>query len=209
MIMAGGMGSRLGFNAEKPLLEINGRKMISYVIDALLEASIDEIFAAVSPRTPETRDYLIANYSDTVKIIEAPGTGYVSDYIFAAEKLGIKEPFLLVMADLPLITGDIIKEILEVYRKASKPALAVYVPLSIYKELGLKPGTVFKKMNRLLVPGGVNILHGALIRDEQDEYVLITRRKELAINVNTLDDLKFVEKYVEGSKCQKREKQKV
>lgn len=195
MIMAGGMGCRLGLDEEKPLLEIRGKKMISCVVEALFNTSIERIFAVVSPRTPGTREYLEANYQNRVSVIEAPGAGYVPDYVFAAEKLGLREPFLLIMADLPLITSEIIEEIMEAYWRADKPALAVYVPLSLYKELGLSPSIVFRKQKMLLVPCGLNILHGAKIREEQEEYVYISARKELAVNVNTMGDLEFVERY--------------
>ncbi len=191
--MAGGAASRLGLNIEKPLLEIKGKKMIDYVLEALLSTSIEEIYAVVSPSTLKTREYLEKNYPD-IKVIEAPGRGYIADYIYAVEKIGLREPFLLVAGDLPLITGEIIEEIIGIYRSVNKPALAVYVPLSLFEELGLRPTIVLEKFKVQVVPSGVNILNGAIILKEQEEYVYISKRIELAVNVNTFDDLKFAEK---------------
>lgn len=193
ILMAGGAASRLGLNIEKPLLEIKGKKMIDYVLEALLSTSIEEIYAVVSPSTLKTREYLEKNYPD-IKVIEAPGRGYIADYIYAVEKIGLREPFLLVAGDLPLITGEIIEEIIGIYRSVNKPALAVYVPLSLFEELGLRPTIVLEKFKVQVVPSGVNILNGAIILKEQEEYVYISKRIELAVNVNTFDDLKFAEK---------------
>jgi adenosylcobinamide-phosphate guanylyltransferase len=194
--MIGGAASRLRLNVEKPLLELKGKKMIDYIIKALNCTSIQEIYAAVSPHSPKTREYLEENHSN-IKIIETKGRGYIVDYTYAVEKINLREPFLIIAGDLPLITSEIIEEIIEVYRRVNKPALAVYVPLILFEELGLKPTAVFEKLNIKVVPSGVNILHGAWIHEiheEQEEYVYISRRVELAVNVNTLDDLKLAEK---------------
>ena len=56
IIMAGGLGSRLGMG-EKPCVNILHKPLITYVIDALQEASgIDKIYVAVSPATPHYRE---------------------------------------------------------------------------------------------------------------------------------------------------------
>ncbi|MEM2924671.1 MAG: NTP transferase domain-containing protein [Methanocellales archaeon] len=195
ILMAGGKGSRLSLNVEKPLIEVRGRKLIDYVIKALYNPSIDEILAVVSPSTLKTREYLREKYPD-IKVIVAPGKGYIADYIYAVEKTGLREPFLLLAGDLPLITSAIIEEIIGAYFKVNKPALAVYVPLSLFEELGLKPTIVLEKFKIKLVPSGINILHGAWIREEQEEYVYISNKVELAVNLNTLDDLKFAEEFL-------------
>lgn len=195
ILMAGGAGSRLGLNVEKPLLEVRGRKLIDYVIQALLNSSIEEIFAILSPSALKTREYLEKSYPN-IKVVEAPGKGYIADYIYAVEKTGLREPFLLLAGDLPLITSVIIEEIIEVYGSVNKPALAVYVPLSLFEELGLKPSIVLEKFNIKVVPSGINILHGGRIHEEQEEYVYISKKVELAVNLNTLDDLKFAEEFL-------------
>ena len=57
--MAGGKGRRMKLSVEKPLIEINGIKMIEYVIRALNGSSkIDRIFVAISPNSPETEIWL-------------------------------------------------------------------------------------------------------------------------------------------------------
>ena len=47
LIMAGGKGTRMDLDYEKPMIKVNGRPMISYVIEALIESEfIDKILVA-------------------------------------------------------------------------------------------------------------------------------------------------------------------
>jgi adenosylcobinamide-phosphate guanylyltransferase len=48
------------------------------------------------------------------------------------------------------------------------------------------------------VPSGINILDGADIRTEQEDYHLILERIELAVNVNVTEDLMLCEKIMQG-----------
>ena len=59
LVMAGGKGTRMDLDCEKPLIEVNSKPMISYVIEALINSEyIDNILVAVSPNTPLTSKYL-------------------------------------------------------------------------------------------------------------------------------------------------------
>ncbi|MDD2665952.1 MAG: NTP transferase domain-containing protein [Methanocellales archaeon] len=192
LVMAGGPGTRL-CRGEKPLIELQGRAMISYVLDALLQSEkVDEIFVVTSPHTLKTKKHLEGKFP----VIETRGVGYVPDLIEAAEILGLKSPFLIVMADLPLLDSKLIDEVICVYQKANKPALSVYVPLKVCNEIGRRPDIVLNREGRLIVPVGLNILDGRLIREEQDEHLLIMGEPALAVNVNTTDDLKIWERFV-------------
>ena len=55
LIMAGGKGTRMNLDCEKPMVEVNNKPMINYVVDALLESRyVDKILVAVSDNTPLT-----------------------------------------------------------------------------------------------------------------------------------------------------------
>ncbi len=191
MVMAGGPGTRLG-RGEKPLIELQGSPMISYVLAALLKSEkVDEIFVVTSPHTLKTKKYLEGNFP----VIQTKGVGYISDLIEATEILGLKSPFLIVMADLPLLDAKLIDEVICVYLKVNKPALSVYVPLKVCNEIGRRPDIVLNREGQLIVPVGVNILDGRLIQEEQDEHLLIMEEPALAVNVNTAADLKIWERF--------------
>jgi adenosylcobinamide-phosphate guanylyltransferase len=104
------------------------------------------------------------------------------------------------MADLPLLTGEILGEVLEVYEERSEPALSVHTPLSLHSKLGRRPDALFHYRGQLIVPAGVNILLGREIEKEQEDYHLILERYEIAVNVNTHQDLVLCEEMLTDMK---------
>ncbi len=191
VVMAGGMGKRLGLE-EKPLTAILGKPMISYVIEALLSSkNIERIFVATSPRVNRTNLWLIdfIKQHRNVNLIKTKGDGFVNDMESAVEEAHITGSVLITMADLPLITPALIDRTIEKYREVNTPALSVHMKLEVCTRLGLRPDTVFHKNGGFIVPCGINILDAGRIREEQDDYNLILDEKELALNVNTRDDL--------------------
>ena len=186
LIMAGGKGTRMEMDVEKPLVEINGKPMIQYVINALKNTDkINKIIVATSKNTPETKIFLSKHGID---IIETPGDGYVHDLGFIISNFQLDDVLLTITADLPLITSDIIDYVLEEYAKSDKPAMSVLVPIDVFKKYNIKPTMMFEN----LIPSGLNILRS--INKTQDEKVLIIGRIELALNINTCEDIKLLKK---------------
>ncbi len=199
VVMAGGMGKRLGLD-EKPLTLIRGRPMISCVLEALLGSdNIGRIFIATSPRVEKTNLWLqdFIKHHGNVRIILTKGDGFVNDMASAVEEAGITGSVLITMADLPLITSALIDRIIEKYRDMNTPALSVHMGLDAFTKLGLRPDTVFHKNGDFIVPCGINILEAGRIREVQEDYNLILDDDELAINVNTPEDLAACEQYLE------------
>ena len=200
IVMAGGMGKRLGLE-EKPLTLILGKPMISYVIEALLSSkNIERIFIATSPRVNRTNLWLIdfIKQHRNVRMIKTKGDGFVNDMASAVEEAGITGSVLITMADLPLITPALIDRTIEKYIEVKTPALSVHMKLEVCTLLGLRPDTVFHKNGGFIVPCGINILDVERIREEQEDYNLILDDEELALNVNTVDDLAACKRYLEG-----------
>ena len=188
LIMAGGKGTRMELDVEKPLVKINEKPMIQYVIDALKNTDkINKIIAATSKNTPETRNFLDKQGID---VIETPGDGYVNDLGFIISNFELDDVLLTVTSDLPLINSDIIDYVLEEYKRSKKPAMSVLVPVHVFENYGIKPTMVFEN----LIPSGLNILRS--INKTQDEKVLIIERIELALNINTCEDIKLLKKLV-------------
>ncbi|ADE35846.1 NTP transferase domain-containing protein [Methanohalophilus mahii] len=188
-IMAGGQGLRLGMG-EKPCVDILGKPMICYVVDALEESeSIGDVYVTVSPFTPHTEEVIENRYGGNVKTIDTAGDNYVGDMVYAVEQANVAEPLMVIMSDLPLITADLIDSIVEEYYRCGKPSMSVFIPLSLCKKVGLRPDTVFNWSGNLIVPTGINILDGSKIREEQEYYNYLLEDPEVALNVNTAEDL--------------------
>lgn len=199
ILMAGGKGTRLKSNIEKPLFKFKSKTLIDHVLDNLSNSKhIEKIVVATSPHTPKTTQYIakkiknnvnnLPNYNNKLieKYIETPGKGYTKDLSFLLEKFekNSKSDILLIInADLPFVSSDIIDEILEKYFKSEKIAMSVQVPIAIFNNYGIKPSWVLND----LVPSGLNILISQNI--EQIEEQLIIPKVELALNINSLDDI--------------------
>jgi adenosylcobinamide-phosphate guanylyltransferase len=194
LVMAGGKGSRLRMG-EKPLVKLFGRSLIDYVVSAVLDSSADRIFVAVTENVPLTRKWALER---ELGVVDTKGKGFVADMVEAVEKAEVKEPILIIMADLPLITPDLIDEIMETYEERPEPALSTHTPLNLHSRLGRRPDSLFNYRGQLIVPSGINILDGADIREEQEDYHLIMERIELAVNVNLVEDLKLCESIIQG-----------
>lgn len=186
VIMAGGKGTRMKYPQEKPLININGKPMIGYVIDALNNSNIDDIIVSTTPNTPRTKEYA---QKKGIEVIETPGDGYVEDLGVIISELDSNSILLTISADLPLLSSDLINFVLTEYEKCEKPAMCVALPVEIFENNNLKPSMVFDG----IVPSGLNILR--CINKIQDEEVLILSEIELALNINTCEDIKFIEKF--------------
>jgi adenosylcobinamide-phosphate guanylyltransferase len=192
--MAGGRGSRLKMG-EKPLVTLFGRPLIDYVALALEDSSVDRIFVATTENVPRTQKWAIER---GLTVIETGGYGYVADMIEAVKTAEVTDPIMIIMADLPLVTSDLIDEIIEVYEGRPEPALSTHTPLDLHSRLGRRPDSLFNYQGRLIVPAGINVLDGAEIEKEQEDFHLILERIELAVNVNVAGDLMLCEKIMQG-----------
>lgn len=185
VIMSGGKGTRLKADVEKPLFKLRGKPLIDYVIKNLSDSKfIDKIFVAVSPNTPTTTKYL-TSLDSSFEIIDTPGTDYLNDLSFILdffEKKSKDDTLLVINADLPFISSDLIDYVVEYYLSLNVESLSTLVPVEIFKELNLLYSYDFNG----LVPSGLNILKTRNVIQEEENLIL--SKVELAININTLQD---------------------
>jgi len=192
LVMAGGKGTRMKTDREKPLTLLSGKPVIQYVLEALENSSmVDKTVVATSSQTPQTtlfvEDIMLNNPS--IGILNTPGSGYIEDLSYLLSQDDFKDEIIVTIAsDLPLITGEIIDQVMEEYQKSSKPAMSVMVPVELFHEYDLQPSLVLGKV----VPSGLNILRGK--DTEQDEEVLVLDKIELALNINSPEDIICLEK---------------
>lgn len=192
--MAGGKGKRLGINVEKPLLRIGDEPIIKRIIDVLKGIpSIRKIVVTVSPHTPSTRAYLSS--INGIYVLETNGVGYHEDLKKSIKALGTGT-FIIISADLPFLSSNIINFIIEKYLEEKKPALTVMVPLDGLLRHGLVPTYIVKLKGSCFVPCGINVIDGAKIDEPYiDEAILIMEDSRLYFNINTLLDYSKALKY--------------
>ena len=119
LVMAGGRGSRLKMG-EKPLVTLFGRPLIDYVTAALRGSQVQRILVATTDNVPKTRLWA---ESRELEVVETAGRGFVADMVSAVLAAGITDPVMIVMADLPLVTADLIDDIVDIYEQRPEPAL--------------------------------------------------------------------------------------
>jgi len=194
LVMAGGRGSRMALPEEKPLIKVGGKPVIEYVLDALKKAKkVNSIVVAVSDNTPKTTEVLSER---SISVIQTPGKDFVSDMGYAVKTLKL-QTILAIGADFPLITGKVIDAIVGYYKQCKKPALSVAVSMEKKHRLGLSGKYGFELNGKLLVPAGINIIDGRRIDEEElDEEIYVLDRKEVAVNINTVEELEIAEDFL-------------
>lgn len=178
LLMCGGRGTRLRppVDAEKPLVTVGDSPMIGHVIEALRASHVEEVFAAVSPATPSTADWVAERTAVTG--IETPGDGYVADLTTALER--VETPIVTVTADLPLLTGHLVDRTIEA---AGGESVTVCVPLSVAEEVGASADTTVDHEGRTVVPTGLNVVGSG------SGQRVVWDSQRLALNVNKPTDI--------------------
>lgn len=110
IIMAGGLGSRMGGRTEKLLLEYR-KPVVLHVVDALRgSGAFSEVIAAVSPNAPRTAGILAEH---GIRTVQTSGGGYSLDLgAMLSEAAG---GVLVVPGDLPLLDAEIVRCVVSLY----------------------------------------------------------------------------------------------
>lgn len=189
LIMAGGKGTRMGSSVEKPLVSIDGKTMLERVVEALKAAAgIEEIFVATSPNALRAEELAL---SLGLKVIRTRGRDYVSDAQQAIRTL-VPRVVLVMSADLPLISSTSIDDIIDHYYECGKPSLKV-VTSTNGNNYDAKDGSRGTEQRERVRPAGINVIDSRHI-DELviDEAELLVNSEEVAVNINTLEDLEKI-----------------
>jgi adenosylcobinamide-phosphate guanylyltransferase len=193
LIMAGGAGTRFN-RGEKPLITLNGRPLISYVVDAFAGAGCDPIVAA-SFRTPMTLNWCRAH---GIGYCKTDGTGYIDDMVSAVRMLDEEKPLFVSVSDIPCITPDIIRSVADAYRAGRKDAASTWVPAMLVKSSRESMPYHEEIHGVTACPAGMNILRGDIIGQSQDEMQILLHEPRLALNVNTQADLAEAEAFLKN-----------
>jgi adenosylcobinamide-phosphate guanylyltransferase len=190
--MCGGRASRMQQQEgiEKPLLKVDGVAMVERVILALASSDrFDRIVAAVSPNTPKTNEFL---KSKGIEIIGTTGDGYSKDLSYVLSKLK-PQKVMTVPGDIPLLKSQIVNEILNTIddKQAQEPAISIMLEKGFVESIGVKPSIVLNQYCH----SGITIFNTMAVGTEPvEEGYLVMNRKEIALNVNTKEELELAEK---------------
>ena len=184
LVMAGGKGTRMKSNEEKLLLPYK-QPLVLHVIDALKNSNcFEKIIAATSPNSPQTKNILVEN---NITIIETSGEGFVTDLNNILKQL---DDFVLVSSgDLPLLDGDIIKQIIDNVNH-DKTWTSIVSTKSFQNSLNLEPECISTLNDEDYAHTGISIVNASKISnlDTIEEDYLIIDDKRVCFNINTKNE---------------------
>ena len=184
LVMAGGKGTRMKSNEEKLLLPYK-QPLVLHVIDALKNSNcFEKIIAATSPNSPQTKNILVEN---NITIIETSGEGFVTDLNNILKQL---DDFVLVSSgDLPLLDGDIIKQIIDNVNH-DKTWTSIVTTKSFQNSLNLEPECISTLNDEDYAHTGISIVNASKISnlDSIEEDYLIIDDKRVCFNINTKNE---------------------
>ncbi len=199
--MAGGKGTRFRKDTEKPMAQFMGKPLIGRVIEATKESKkISETIVAVTEYSPNTAKEAT---KASVKVVETDGKGYHTDLQQAVQDANLKCPVLIVSADLPLLTGEFLDEIIGKYEEADKPALTVLIPEEAFRKYNISAASPFEYEGKMYAVSGINIIDGQRILEEQEQEVIVSSRAEAVFTVNSTKDLETAKNYLQQTKQNK------
>jgi adenosylcobinamide-phosphate guanylyltransferase len=219
VLMCGGKGTRikstLGYKTEKPLIILKNKPLVEYLINALNQTnSFEKIFAAVSNNTQKTREFINASFQNKILLLETSGIEYSEDYLkvikyfkntpFEKEKEKEFKKILFLPIDIPLISPEILKQIIQMQQE--KPCLTIIVEKDFVKNHGITPSSyefIFDQKNccysgiSLIDVSKIYIDDSKKVQLIEEEYVILNNRG-VACNINTFKDLKIAENLMEN-----------
>ena len=189
LVMAGGKGTRMKSNEEKLLLPYK-QPLVLHVIDALKNSNcFEKIIAATSPNSPQTKNILVEN---NITIIETSGEGFVTDLNNILKQL---DDFVLVSSgDLPLLDGDIIKQIIDNVNH-DKTWTSIVTTKSFQNSLNLEPECISTLNDEDYAHTGISIVNASKISnlDTIEEDYLIIDDKRVCFNINTKNEYELLD----------------
>ncbi len=135
VILAAGLGKRMKSDLPKVLHKLNGRALVEYVIDNVVEAGISRILVVIGHKHELVRKQLENAEVEFVLQVPQKGTGHAVQ--MAMPKLADYEGDLLVLyGDMPLISSRTINGLLQKRRQSDAAAVVLTVTLDDPKEYG-------------------------------------------------------------------------
>jgi len=191
-ILAAGRGSRLGGDVPKPLVELRGRPLVSWALDAATASDLRPVVLVVGHRG----DAVTRAATEGVVVVRSRRwrRGIARSLRAALEAL---EPWAQVgavavgLADQPLVGADAYRRLAGAYRDGAHMAVATYHGQR--RNPVLLGRTVWAQARRLDGDDGARVLMG----DDGVVEVDCTNTGSAA-DVDTLDDLREAERLLEA-----------
>ncbi len=210
ILMCGGKGTRMKPDSkiEKPLIKIKNKHLIGYLLDTLNDIHLfEKIYAAVSNNTQNTKSFINSNFKK-ITLLETDGLEYSEDYLKIIKYFKSFDPenvpkkLLFIPIDIPLISFDTLKMISLTNQK--KTCLTIIIEKEFVNFFGMNSSYELTFDQKVYCYTGISMIDISKISIDMDkkypfitEEYLVLNSRDLVYNINTLDDLKIVEKVMQ------------
>jgi len=196
LINAGGKGSRMGqCGIEKPMHLIGDVPVVKRVVDVLSSSSnIDRVLVSVSDNTKETEKYL---RSQDIETIRTSGNDFMGDIHDAFEVMNGR--FVMTApSDMPLLTRQAVDMLYEFFDPDTMESAIAVAGEDLVRTMGISPSYSIDINGRKWVLSGLCIMDRIKTLDDVflKESYMLTDMFELAVNVNTQNELELARKMV-------------
>jgi bifunctional UDP-N-acetylglucosamine pyrophosphorylase/glucosamine-1-phosphate N-acetyltransferase len=126
LVMAGGLGTRMRSETPKHLHPLLGRRMLDWVLDAVAATGASCAVVVVSP---QTRDAIADSVPAGVEIAVQPEPLGTGDAVASARDVlaDFEGDVLVVSGDAPLITQEVLSDLVAAHRSAENAATALSI----------------------------------------------------------------------------------
>ena len=129
IILAGGQGKRMGGELPKVLVPINGKSIISYLLEAIEKSGIcDKPVIVIGNQAEKVKETLGSRYQYVYQS-ERLGTGHAVK-ICKDALLGVSENVLVLYGDHPFVSSDIIQKLEKAHCKTQSTVTLMTVAVS-------------------------------------------------------------------------------
>lgn len=200
VIMCGGRGSRFitPNSTEKPLARVRGKTLIENVLHAvILSGQFSKILCVSSPYAPQTTQLLKRKYrsDNSIEVMVADGLGFSKDLSKALNSM-LKNKVLTFPSDLALLDSYTVGKLVDrCIPSIQNTCIAAVAEKSFTNSLGITCSSVIAIDTKEYCYSGVcGFYIGANIADTPfEESYYIINEIQLAVNINTANDLRFAE----------------
>ena len=102
----------------------------------------------------------------------------------------------IISSDLPLIDSSTVEKIVGSFDRCKKPCLTVVVSKALLDDLDVSTDYCVEYDGKIVCHTGVSIIDSSQVSGQSniDEELLLIDKLQLALNVNTMHELKLAEK---------------
>lgn len=134
VILAAGQGKRMGANVPKPLVEINGRPMVSHLLESVADSGIDERpILVVAPDTLEDF-HNVCSEEDCDYAVQREQLGTGNAVLAARDAANGAENILTLYGDHPFISSEIMQKLVDLHESESSEISMLTVKVPNFKK---------------------------------------------------------------------------